>query len=87
MKPQPVEMICSCDRQGRVRPLRFRFADAAQMLHVVQITEIVYEKPTEYVGVAAIVYGCRAQMGERQHLFELRYTIRAMTWALVRILY
>lgn len=84
---QQIEVICVCDTGGRVRPLRFRFEDPEHQLRVLDIQEILYEKNIEYVGIEAILYGCRVRLEEREHLFELRYTIRSIKWVITRVLY
>ena len=67
----PVEMISLCDDGGKLRPLRFRYQDAAQQMVVV---------------LAACLFVCRAQLGERQRVFELRYAVREHRWTLFRFL-
>ena len=84
---QQIEVICVCDTRGNVRPLRFRFEDPEHQLRVLDIQEILYEKNTEYVGIEAILYGCRVILAGQEHLFELRYTIRSIRWVITRILY
>lgn len=84
---QQIDVICVYDTGGNVRPLRFRFEDSEHQLHVIYIDEIIYEKNTEYVGIESILYGCRAELEGKEHLFELRYTIRSLRWVITRVLY
>ena len=41
-------------------------------------------REVRYVGVEALIFLCRAFEGERERVFELRYTLRAHTWQLLR---
>jgi hypothetical protein len=36
------------------------------------------------VGIEAQIFLCRATVGERRWLFELKYTIRSHNWCLLR---
>lgn len=82
----PVEMISLCGTDGLLRPLRFRYEDAAHMLRVVRIDEIIYHKETQQAGALALLFVCRARLGETERIFELRYTVREHRWALFRML-
>jgi len=39
------------------------------------------------VGIEAFIFLCRATVGEKRWLFELRYTVRTHTWCLLRKVY
>ena len=82
----PVEMISLCDDGGKLRPLRFRYQDAAQQMVVVRVEEVVYQKESQQAGLAACLFVCREQLGERQRVFELRYAVREHRWTLFRFL-
>ena len=51
------------------------------------MTDILYEKSTQYLGIDALIYGCQVQLGGKVHLIELRYTVRALQWIVTRVLY
>ena len=51
------------------------------------IDEVISVKEIQYVGIEARVFLCRATVGERQWLFELKYTIRTHCWCLMRKVY
>lgn len=84
---QQIEMISVCGSDGSLKPLRFRFEDEEHRLQVVQITEVISCKEICYVGIEAFVYVCRAEFGGREHLFEVKYTVRTHKWVLFRMLY
>lgn len=83
----PVDVITLCSASGEIRPLRLRVEDEAHQLLRVDIEEIVSIRQIQYVGIEATVFLCRATVGEKQWLFELRYTIRTHTWCLLRMVY
>ena len=87
MRNLPVQMLSSCDTQGGLLPLRFRFEDCSHQLHTVQITEVVDGRRVEYVGLEAFVFLCKAELEGRSKLYELRYAVAAHRWTLTREVY
>ena len=83
----PVDVIAVYSANGDIRPLRFRLEDEEYQLLRVDIDEVVSSKEIQYVGVEAHVFLCRATVGEKRWLFELRYTIRSHRWYLLRRVY
>lgn len=83
----PVDVICICSACGDIRPLRFRIEDEAHNLQRVDIDEVISVQPIQYVGIEAFVFLCRATVGDKRWLFELKYTIRSHTWCLQRTVY
>ena len=83
----PVDVISICSACGEIRPLRLRMEDEAHGLIRVDIDEVISVKEIQYVGIEARVFLCRATVGERQWLFELKYTIRTHCWCLMRKVY
>lgn len=83
----PVQMIACCDTGGGLLPLRFRFEDAAHMLHTVRIREVMDRREGCYVGVQALFFLCRAQMEGQEKLYELKYTVHTHRWTLLREIY
>lgn len=86
-KISPVDVISLCSASGEIRPLRVRMEDEAHQLLRIDIEEIVSIKEVQYVGIEATIYLCRATVGEKQWLFELRYTIRTHSWCMLRKVY
>ena len=86
-KNLPIQMLCCCNADGDLQPLRFRFEDAAHLLHTVQICEILDCRKTEYVGIEAFFYLCRALLDGAEKLYELKYTIHSHKWVIFRELY
>ena len=83
----PVDVICVCSADGDIRPLRFRMEDEHHQLLRVDIDEIVSARDVQFVGIEARIFLCRATVGKKRWLFELRYTIRSHNWCLLRKVY
>ena len=83
----PVDVICVCSAGGDIRPLRLRMEDEEHQLLRVDIDEVVNSRKIQYVGIEAQIFLCRATVGNRPWLFELKYTIRSHSWSLLRRVY
>jgi len=83
----PVDVISLCSASGEIRPLRVRMEDEDHQLLRLDIEEILSVKEVQYVGIEATIYLCRATVGDREWLFELRYTIRTHSWCMLRKVY
>ena len=83
----PVDVICVCSADGDIRPLRFRIEDEEHKLMRIDIEEIISFRDVQFVGIEARIFLCRATVGQKKWLFELRYTIRSHNWCLLRKVY
>lgn len=84
---QMVDVISVCSANGDIRPLRLRMEDESHQLLCIHIDEVVSAKDIQFVGIEAKVFLCRARVGEREWLFELKYTIRTHSWCFLRKVY
>lgn len=80
----PVDVICVCSADGDIRPLRFRMEDEEHRLLKIDIEEVISARDVQFVGIEARIFLCRATVGQKKWLFELRYTIRSHNWCLLR---
>ena len=69
---RPVDVISVCSAEGEIRPLRLRLEGEDRLLRRLDIREIVSVKEVPYVGVEAYIFLCRAALGERDCLLELK---------------
>ena len=87
MPNQPGDVISICSAAGEIRPLRLRLEDEMHQLLRIDIDEIISTKPVLYAGIEAQIFLCRATVGHKEWLFELKYTIRTHCWCLFRRIY
>ncbi len=87
VRNQPVDVISVCSADGQIRPLRLRMEDEAHCLLRIDIDEVISVKPVQFVGIEAQIFLCRATVGGKKWLFELKYTIRTHNWCLQRRVY
>ena len=83
----PVDVICAYSASGEIRPLRFRMENEEHQLMRVDVDEVISCREVQYVGIEAQIFLCRATVGEKEALFELKYTIRSHNWCLLRKVY
>ena len=83
----PVDVISMCSASGEIRPLRLRLEDEQHQLLRIDIEEILSSKEIQLVGIEATVYLCRATVGVKPWLFELKYTFRSHSWCLLQRLH
>ena len=83
-KNKPVDVIAMCSAAGEIRPLRMRLEDEHHQLLRIDIDEVISVRHIQYVGIEAHVFLCRATVGQKEWIFELRYTIRTHCWCLLR---
>lgn len=83
----PVDVICVCNAQGEIRPLRLQLSNAEQMKFRVDILEILNVKHIPYVNAEADVYLCRAKADGHEMTVELKYAFRSHSWYLLQKLY
>ena len=83
-KIYPVDVICVCEADGTIRPLRLRLEDELQRVFRVDIDEVISKKSIPYVGVESQVFLCRARAEGRRCVVELKYYIRTHSWRLLR---
>ena len=82
-----VDVICVCSANGEIRPLRIRLENEEHQLMRIDIDEVISSRKIQYVGIEATVFLCRATVGNKEWIFELKYTIRSHTWCLFRRIY
>lgn len=87
LRNSPVDVISVCSAGGEIRPLRLRLENEEHQLMRVDIEEVISVKRVQYVGIDAHIFLCRATVGERKWLFELKYTIRTHCWSILRKVY
>ena len=73
-KNKPVDVIAMYSAAGDIRPLRMRMEDEHHQLLRIDIDEVISVKEIQYVGIEAQVFLCRATVGQKEWVFELRYT-------------
>mgnify|MGYP006354912991 FL=1 len=80
----PVDVLCLCNADGRIQPLRVRMEDEEKQLRCLDIAQVLNTREVNFVGIEARIYLCRAETRGSSWLFELQYKIRSHSWTLLR---
>lgn len=80
----PIQLFCVVSTLGELTPIRFRYEDEEHRITTVQITQVYARKETQFAGTKAILYTCGAVIGDRNEMFELKYTINTHRWVFYR---
>lgn len=83
----PIEMLSVCGTDGRLLPVRFRLEETDQTVQTVRVSEIISAREIASIGIEAILYVCKAKIGEQERLIELKYTVRSHRWTLFRVIF
>ncbi|MDF2612431.1 MAG: hypothetical protein K0S71_217 [Clostridia bacterium] len=83
----PIEAISKFNALGDIVPLKIRLEDDNHQLITASINEIVYAVENNFAGVKTFDYCCKAVIGGREQLLELRYHVANHKWIIRRVLY
>lgn len=83
----PVEMVSLCSLTGELTPVRFRCEEADHTVCVFRVSEVISTREISHVGAEAMIFLCRADAENREHLMELKYSYRTHRWVLFRMIH
>ena len=81
---QPVDVIAVHSSDGQMRPIRLRVENEEQGRIRMDIEEVIKTTEISYVGAEATVFVCRAKVGKRSVILELKYRLRSHSWYLLK---
>ncbi len=84
MQHQPVDVICVCSADGRIKPLRLQLEDEEHQLLRINIFDVLRVEEIQHVGAEANIFLCRARVHDRDWKFELKYSFRTHCWCMLR---
>ena len=80
---QSVDVICICNADGEIRPLRLRLADERTGWVRVDIDQILRIDRDVRFGSESITFLCGGQVNDRRRLFSIKYAVRSHVWSLL----
>ena len=66
----PLQVIVHCEAGGELNPLRFQYEDEKHRVHTVRIDQITDSRKTNFVGIDAIHYICKAEENGKESMYE-----------------
>lgn len=82
--PQLVDVICVCNADGEIRPLRLRMEDDNRKELRLEIGEILGIERNLRFGSETITFLCRGRTEAQSHLLEIRFFVRTHNWCMLR---
>lgn len=81
--PQKVDVICVCNADGQIRPLRLRLEEDGLGWIRVDIDQILHIDQDHRFGSESITFLCGGQVNDRRRLFCIKYAVRSHVWSLL----
>jgi hypothetical protein len=78
-----VDVICICNADGEIRPLRLRLADERTGWVRVDIDQILRIDRDQRFGSESITFLCGAQIHDRRRIFCIKYAVRSHVWSIL----
>lgn len=82
---KPIEMIAHFEKDGTLRPLKFRFNETKDESVVIKVDRVISAELEKFSGNHMIVYRCQSLINEVERIFELKYEISMHKWILFKI--
>jgi hypothetical protein len=79
-----IEMIASHDREGNIRPIRFRITEDEEN-RFVPVNKVVKQTKEKFEGQEYIKFTCLVTVNELQVLSEIKYILKSCKWILFKI--
>ena len=83
MEQRKLDVICVCNADGEIRPLRLRLEDDAEGWIRVDIDQILRVDRDRRFGSESITFLCGGQVRDRRRLFQIKYAVRSHIWSLL----
>ena len=81
----PIEMVSYTDKQGSIKPIRFRMQIEDEPMQVIKIDKVIVKETEKFAGNIMIVYKCQSLIDNAIKLFEIKYEINTSKWILFKL--
>ena len=81
----PIEMVSYTDKQGSIKPIRFRMQIEDEPMQVIKIDKVIVKETEKFAGNIMIVYKCQSLIDNAIKLFEIKYEISTSKWILRKL--
>lgn len=81
---KPVEMISYTDKEGMLRPIRFRI-ETEDSYKVIKINTVLHTELEKLAGNKMYVFRCQSNVNGVEKIFELKLELDSCRWMLYKI--
>lgn len=82
---KPIEMIAVFNKEGNIKPIRFRLMNEDAQYNVVKIEHVNVINKEKYQGIWHYIFVCVITLNNRQRLCEITYNTQTLEWKLRKI--
>lgn len=82
---KPIEMIALFNKDGKVKPLKFRLINEDDQYTVIKIKQVNVINKEKYQGIWHYIFLCEVTLNGKRRLCEITYNTKIMEWRLRKI--
>lgn len=82
---KPIDVVCWCDAEGNITPIRFRIGDEVHENHVVRIQKILTRELEKLAGNQMMVFTCSCLDAGTEKIVVLKYELSSCRWLLFKL--
>lgn len=82
---KPIEMISYTDKEGILKPIRFRIESEDKSYKVIKVDTVLHTELEKLAGNKMHVFKCLSCINGIEKIFELKFEIESCRWMLYKI--
>jgi len=82
---KPIEMVSWSDKNGNLKPVRFRIENEDESVSVIKIDKVLTMDREKLAGNHMLVYKCQSVIKGAERLFEIKYELNSCKWILWKL--
>jgi len=80
-----IDMITWSDKDGKMKPMRFRYEDDEEMQQVVKVDTILSYQVVGTRKDPILSYNCKSLINDMEKIYEVRFDVNKMMWTLYKM--
>lgn len=82
---EPIEMISYTNKEGVLKPIRFRIESEDKTYKVIKVDKIFHVELEKLAGTKMYVFKCQSSINGIEKIFELKFELESCRWMLYKI--
>ncbi len=80
-----VEMISISNKNGMVSPIKYKYIDKKEKIHIIKIDRIIERKEEKLAGNKMYVYKVMSIINKLERIYEMKYEITTCKWYIYKM--
>ncbi|MBN2852677.1 MAG: hypothetical protein JXQ23_08080 [Clostridia bacterium] len=80
-----VEMICVSNQDGKISPIKYKYVDKSEQIHIVKIDKILERNEEKLAGNRMYVYKVMSVINEAERVYEMKYELATCKWYIYKM--